>query len=134
MTARGIRNNNPGNLRPGKTPWRGQVGVDGGYCVFDTPENGLRALAMQLVIYQDKHGCRTVRDIITRWAPPEDNNDTEAYIAAVAAWLGVSDQQSIDLHDDLRLATLVSAIVQHENGSMPYTLAQVDGGVAEALA
>lgn len=134
MSTRGIRNNNPGNLRPGTSPWRGQIGEEGGYCIFDTPENGIRALALQLVIYQDKHKCKTVRDIIERWAPPEDNNDTEAYIAAVADWLGVIDEQPIDLHDELRLATLTRAIIQHENGSDPYTLAQVDGGIAEALA
>lgn len=134
MMTRGIRDNNPGNLRPGRTPWRGQTAVEDGYCVFDTPENGIRALAKQLLVYQDDHDCHTVRDIVGRWAPPEDHNDTAAYIAAVADQLGVDPDVAIDLHDALRLATLTQAIITHENGPDNYTLAQIDGGIAEALA
>lgn len=134
MVSRGFRNNNPGNLRPGKSPWLGQTSVDdGGYCVFDTPEHGLRALAMQLVIYQDKHNCQSVSDIITRWAPSNEN-DTAAYVKAVAEWLDVSAYAPINLHEQLRLATLIQAIVFHENGHDPYTLQQVDGAADAALA
>ncbi|HFX8036006.1 TPA: hypothetical protein ACIF5E_004931, partial [Escherichia coli] len=43
--ARGIRNNNPGNLEYSKTnPWVGQTGDDGRFAKFETPEHGIRAL------------------------------------------------------------------------------------------
>ena len=87
MDPRGIRNNNPGNIRYvlGITSTYARcTGQDeAGFCVFDTPEHGLEALARLLVRYQDKHGLKTIRGIINRWAPPVEN-ETTAYVAAVA--------------------------------------------------
>jgi hypothetical protein len=133
MTARGFRDNNPGNLRPGPTLWAGQTGSEGGYCVFDTPENGLRALALQLLIYQDKHSLTTIRGYITRWAPPNEN-DTAAYIKAVADHVGVDQDAPYDLHDPANLALITEAIVFHENGSQPYTDTQLAVAVNAATA
>ena len=81
MTARGIRNRNPGNIRwvDGITStYLGCVGSDAapgaqkdtGFCIFDTDAHGIQALAHLLLIYQDRHGLNTVRGVINRWAPP----------------------------------------------------------------
>ncbi|MCS1340536.1 hypothetical protein NX036_25235, partial [Escherichia coli] len=81
--ARGIRNNNPGNLEYSKTnPWVGQTGDDGRFAKFETPEHGIRALGRNLMSYQ-RQGIDTVSEIINRWAPPTDKNDTMSYIKAV---------------------------------------------------
>ncbi|MSH34709.1 hypothetical protein GKF49_25355, partial [Escherichia coli] len=64
--ARGIRNNNPGNLEYSKTnPWVGQTGDDGRFAKFETPEHGIRALGRNLMSYQ-RQGIDTVSEIINR--------------------------------------------------------------------
>src|SRR3569623_1819955 len=81
---RGRRNNIPGIIRKTATDWRGEVvGSDSAFETFATPEAGIRALAVLLRNYQRKYGLRTVRAIITRYAPPSENN-TESYVSAVA--------------------------------------------------
>lgn len=134
----GIRNNNPGNLRytPGNA-WLGQIGQVNGFCQFDTPANGLRALCKNLLTYQlDRRGippARTLEAIITRWAPPSEN-DTGAYIAAVVKEVGVAATTPIDLWSSpALLATLAEAIVRHENGQQPYDQATIRAQAARAL-
>jgi hypothetical protein len=113
--SRGYRNNNPGNLRTVKTnPWQGQIADDGGYGVYDTPENGTRALGHQLRAYATNYGIDTVTGIITRWAPASDNNNTAAYIGDVSTALSVNPDDSIDVEGEL--ADLAQAIARHENG------------------
>ncbi|PXZ95415.1 structural protein, partial [Pseudomonas aeruginosa] len=68
--------------------------------------------------YQDKHALRTIRQIISRWAPPSENN-TESYIRQVAARVGVAPDARIDVYDYRTMRTLVEAIVRHENGPGP---------------
>lgn len=131
---RGIRNNNPGNLRWGD-PWLGLVAqkdrTDRDFCQFQTPEYGLRAMAVVLRNYQLKHKLMTVNEIVRRWAPPSENN-TGAYIKSVAAALKVFPHDKVDLSNAATMTALVKAIIQHENGQMPYTDAQLKGGVTAA--
>lgn len=118
---RGIRNNNPGNLRWG-IGWNGLVPeaerTDPDFCQFTSAHFGLRALAMNLHNYQRRHGLKTVREMITRWAPPSEN-DTESYIRAVAEYMHVSANQDIDTSHVFMLLHMVRAIVMHENGFGP---------------
>lgn len=131
--ARGIRNNNPGNLEASSSnPWQGQTGSDGRFAKFETPEHGIRALGRNLLSYQ-RQGIDTVSDIINRWAPPEDNNDTGAYIQAVCAQLGVGPDQQINASDPQTLNALCAAIIKHENGNQPYSSDQISTGVNAAL-
>ncbi|EMA3752573.1 hypothetical protein U2U59_001430 [Salmonella enterica] len=131
--ARGIRNNNPGNLEYSKTnPWMGQTGDDGRFAKFETPEHGIRALGRNLMSYQ-RQGIDTVNEIINRWAPPTDNNDTAAYIKAVCEQLGVSADEPLDSSNPDTLKALCAAIIQHENGSQPYSDQQLTSGVSAAL-
>ncbi|MGS3118795.1 hypothetical protein [Escherichia coli] len=132
-SARGIRNNNPGNLEYSKTnPWVGQTGDDGRFAKFETPEHGIRALGRNLLSYQ-RQGIDTVSDIINRWAPPSDNNNTDAYIKAVCAKLGVTADQQLDASNPDTLKALCAAIIQHENGSQPYSDQQLSTGVSAAI-
>ncbi|MCU6683296.1 hypothetical protein M8320_14985 [Leclercia sp. H6W5] len=131
--ARGIRNNNPGNLEFSKSnPWSGQTGDDGRFAKFETPEHGIRALGRNLLSYQ-RQGIDTVNDIINRWAPPDDNNNTSAYIEAVCAQLGVTPDQPLDASNPDTLKALCAAIIHHENGSQPYSDQQLSAGVSAAI-
>lgn len=127
---RGIRNHNPFNLRPdSRWTWQGQAGVDngpgGGYLIFAAAQYGLRAGFINLANQQLKHGLRTVRAIISKYAPSSDNNDTAAYIAAVARALGVGPDAQLDLTDRATLTAFAAAVIKHENGQQPYTSAQL---------
>ncbi|MFU1067560.1 hypothetical protein ACM2K9_15805 [Escherichia coli] len=131
--ARGIRNNNPGNLEYSKTnPWVGQTGDDGRFAKFETPEHGIRALGRNLMSYQ-RQGIDTVSEIINRWAPPTDKNDTISYIKAVCEQLGVSADEPLDASNPDTLKALCAAIIHHENGSQPYSDQQLTAGVSAAL-
>ncbi|HDS2649760.1 TPA: hypothetical protein QID76_004703 [Klebsiella aerogenes] len=130
---RGVRNNNPGNLEASSSnPWVGQTGSDGRFAKFETPEHGIRALGRNLISYQ-RQGIDTVSEIINRWAPPTDNNDTAAYIKSVCAQLGVKADQPLDASNPDTLQALCAAIIKHENGSQPYSNEQLSTGVSAAL-
>lgn len=133
MTAPGIRNNNPGNLRPAALPWNGQTGSTDGFCTFDSPASGLRALGKNLLAYYDHHGLVTIRGIIGRWAPAAEN-DTASYIADVCQQTGFGPDDWLHLHEPSVLGAVMRAIVKHENGEQPYSDAEIDYAVARALA
>ena len=124
---RGIRNNNPGNIRKSADPWQGLADqqTDADFFVFTSPIYGIRALARTLIAYQDKHSLHTIRAIIGRWAPATENN-TEAYVKAVADDSGLDPDKTLDLHTYADLKPLVTAIIHHENGQQPYADAQID--------
>lgn len=125
---RGIRNNNPGNIRFDGTKWRGLRGSDGAFCIFETPDQGIRAMAKIIGTYARK-GVLSIEGIITRWAPPNENN-TEAYIASVCSAMR-RDRMHIVLLDDY--PDLITAIIHHENGQQPYSREQIVSGIAAAL-
>lgn len=147
MTARGIRNNNPGNIdfNP-RNDWVGQLGMEVGvskprFARFDEPENGVRALGKLLINYRGKDGMPgvggkgidTVLETVNRWAPSNEN-DTQAYAAAVAKRLGVKPTDPINIKDPATLRGMVLSIIIHENGGNPYKVAVIDEGVRRALA
>lgn len=134
MTApvpRGIRNNNPGNIRWG-SPWQGLVPVaeqtDKSFCQFVKPAWGIRALVRVLLTYQDKYSLRTIHDVICRWAPVSENNTT-AYIESVCSQTGFAPHQDLNLQDYATMLAMVKAIIQHENGVMPYSATELDEGL-----
>lgn len=121
MVARGIRNNNPGNIRKG-AKWQGLSAeqTDSEFCVFSQPEYGIRALCRILRTYQRKYGLRDVHSIINRFAPPVEN-DTESYIKSVCLKLDVTPETLIDLEEKGIMLNLLKAIIRHENGEQPYS-------------
>jgi hypothetical protein len=105
--------------------------------------NGIRALAKNLLAYQthsDGNGGRidTVREAISRWAPSEDHNDTEAYIALVCTVLECGQDDEFDFHDYAFLYWMAVAIGEQENGhdAFLHGVAEADivAGVNDALA
>ena len=71
-----------------------------------------------------------MRKLITRWAPPNENN-TDAYVNGVARSLGVAPDDPIRVEE--HLPALVVAIIQHENGQQPYPDEVIAAGVGMAL-
>jgi hypothetical protein len=132
--ARGIRNNNPGNIRHSNAHWQGMSvdQPDSSFITFNSPESGIRAMAVILLNYQRKHNLNNVQSIINRWAPPSENN-TRAYVNAVAHRCGVRPDQTIDLNNSMILGALVSAVILHENGSNPYDVDAIRRGVQQAV-
>ena len=134
MTSRGIRNNNPGNIR-WKDPWQGLVPedqrTDTAFCQFTKPEYGIRALCKILNAYYAKHKLNTIQGIISRWAPPEEN-DTDAYVHSVANVVGVDKDEHLLVSTYAVMLPLVKGIILHENGSQPYTKEVLDMGLSLA--
>jgi hypothetical protein len=116
MTARGVRNNNPGNLRHGPN-WQGlsPTQPDSAFSTFVDMEHGIRALLKNLRTYVQTHNLQTVRQIISRWAPKFENEFQENYIRGVAQDLGVDPDQKI-VGDFGQLLGIAKAIARHENG------------------
>ena len=99
-----IRNNNPGSLMPG-----------GKLAQYKSAEEGLQALDNNLKNY-GKKGVSTLADVISKWAPPSEN-DTNSYIAHVAKVTGLDPNQKIDLSNPLIRHQISAGIVQQENGT-----------------
>lgn len=111
---RGYRNNNPGNLRDQGISWKGLKGHDSkGFCIFDTPENGLRAMAINAAHLQSWHGANTLRKLGDLWAPASDNKGVGGYGVKLARQLGVDPDVDFDIKT--RWADVVKAIVRNEN-------------------
>ncbi|WP_252088749.1 structural protein [Pseudomonas sp. MWU13-3659] len=136
LLPRGVRNCNPGNIdfNPANN-WVGQIGKEpeGRFCIFDTPENGIRALGKLLQTYYNKHGLRTVAAIIKRWAP-EVENDTGAYVRTVAHRCGLGPSDPIkNIKNQQVLRGLVHAIIKHENANFEYPSDVFAEGLRRAL-
>lgn len=110
-STRGIRNNNPLNIRISSSPWSGKVipSSDKEFETFCTMEHGIRAAIKTIRTYVTKHGCTTMRDIIRRWAPPAENK-TDAYINAVYMESGIYPDDEIDIYDRHQMGNLIQAM------------------------
>ena len=130
---RGIRNNNPGNIKRSSTLWQGMAieQDDDVFITFKTPEYGIRAMVRLLITYKIKYGIKTIKSIITRYAPNSENN-TAAYIRAVAKQTGLDPDAEIDIGDFETAFPLIKAIIKHENGYQPYSDGQIIRGLALA--
>ncbi|MBE8595212.1 structural protein [Xenorhabdus sp. BG5] len=118
---RGIRNHNPGNIRHGDK-WQGlrDIQTDKSFCQFVAPAYGIRAMLKILRNYERKYGDNTIRQFISRWAPPNENN-TESYIAYVCQSVGIASSAVVDVENVATMSRLVKAIIQMENGQQPYS-------------
>ncbi|MGR2719599.1 hypothetical protein [Chromobacterium sp. W521] len=129
---RGIRNNNPGNLQfVGQTGAVKEGGAGGRFAVFNSPQAGLDAMAKQLKRYSNS-GLNSVSDIVQKWAPSSENN-TAAYVSAVAKRMGVSGSQSLDMSRPEVIRSLMDAMIVHENGNNPYSQKMLEASAASAV-
>lgn len=131
---RGILNNNPLNIRISNNPWKGKIipSKDKSFEQFDNSIDGIRAGAKLLSNYYRLHGLSTIKEIVTRWAPPTEN-DTNSYISDVCIHMDVGPDNKINLDDPTGMAELVMAIINHENGEQPYLVSDVMTAVKDAL-
>ena len=114
---RGERNNNPLNIRKvAGQHWRGEAlpqrgnrllgaerlgsasdggqGGEGAFCCFESMAYGIRAAFCLLRTYRNKYKANCICDIITRWAPPSEN-DTPAYIRNVCKLTGFGGKERL---------------------------------------
>ena len=125
-TPRGIRNNNPLNIRHSPSRWQGMAveQTDPSFVQFRNMAYGYRAACKLLQSYWQRFRKEgkpfTVRTIISRWAPPEDNNDTESYIRSVLLIGGLGGQEILFPPDNPlgyeRLERLLIAMTCVESG------------------
>ena len=110
--------NNPLNLRYNPSnSWKGQVGEVRGFCKFKNIAYGFRAAWRVLNNYL-KNGHNTIEKIISRWAPPKEN-DTENYIKFVCDDTLISRHmvlKNATLHDYWTLIMILRAMAKMESG------------------
>ncbi len=100
MLPRGIRNNNPLNIRQSNCKWVGLAKVqnDKQFCQFEAMEWGWRAAFVLLCrTYYALYHFYTIRSIVQRWAPRNDHNDTDAYIAHVCRLTGLDPDEALGI-------------------------------------
>lgn len=124
MSNRKIKRNNPLNIRYSElNKWQGLIGNENGFCKFETLGYGFRAAFVLLRNYY-RGGHRSIRQIITRWAPPIEN-PTENYIEFVSNKMqdlgydsyGVDFENSpLDLMNDMILIDLICVMACFETG------------------
>ena len=117
---RGIRNNNPLNIRRSKDKWKGlrAVQADAQFCQFETLEYGWRAAFYLLTrTYYHKYRLYTIRAIISKWAPPCENN-SKAYVENVSRLTGIDPDEPIGIPSErpARWIALGMAMAIQENG------------------
>ena len=121
MISRGIRNNNPLNIRRSKDQWQGmkKTQSDSSFCQFETFEDGWRAAFVLLTgTYYHKYRLYTIRAIVSKWAPPGENN-TEAYIRNVARLTGIGADEPLGIPSEhpARWMLVGAAMAIQENGT-----------------
>ncbi|EMA5186395.1 hypothetical protein U3D69_002704 [Salmonella enterica] len=101
------RFNNPVNLRYA-AGYETASTRNGKFAVFPSLDEGVLAAAKQLQIYGTK-GINNIHDIISKWAPSNENN-TKAYIGHVVNATGRSEFEKLNLNDTRTLAKLITAM------------------------
>lgn len=115
---RGIRNNNPLNIRIGNT-WLGETKepTDSEFEQFISVKYGLRAAFCILRRYIRRYHRDTIRKIVSSWAPASEN-DTEKYISFVAHEMMITADDTIRYEDEEKMCRLVQAMARMECGQV----------------
>lgn len=114
---RGLRNNNPGNIRKSNEVFQGEViiGKDRDFKQFKSMAYGYRAIFRILLNYEKLYKLTTIRKIIGRWAPENENN-TSAYIYLVSSYSGIPVDERIDFTDREQMIQIIAGMSKVENG------------------
>ena len=113
---RGLRNNNPGNIRKNSDVFQGEkTSSDKEFKQFKSMAYGYRAIFKILSNYYRNYKLDTIRKMIDRWAP-ENENDTDAYIKAVSDYAGIPADDPININDREQMIRIVGGMSKVENG------------------
>ncbi len=128
---RGIRNNNPGNIRNSEAnDWKGEEAKankkDQAFEEFETMAHGTRAMMKLLQKYQRTYNLHTVKELVERWAP-RNENDTSAYVRTVCREMQMPECCGVDLSDKGTMCALVDAMCYVENG-VHIPMADIEAG------
>ena len=87
-TTRGIRNNNPLNVRRGSS-WKGlsKFQNDKEFCQFESMVYGIRSALVVLRTYAYKYKINNLLSVINRYAPAKDKNNPSSYCYLVRTYL-----------------------------------------------
>ena len=126
--SRGLRNNNPGNIRRSKVHYKGEVrpSRDPDFKEFSTMAYGYRAVFVLLDTYRSRYGLTTIRQMLNRYAPPTENF-TEGYVRFVADYSGVMSDEVVDTRSEKDMIPIVAAMSKIENG-VAANIADVERG------
>lgn len=115
--SRGTDNCNPGNISRSRVRYKGEKhpSTDAAFKQFESMEWGYRAMFVLLDTYRLRYGLDTLRRMITRYAPPEENH-TAIYIDFVADLTGIGADEVIDTRSAKTMIPIVAAMSQMENG------------------
>ena len=126
---RGQRNHNPLNIRRSdRTRWLGQLRQqhDREFVQFQSDLFGFRAAFRILHTYITLHHLHTLQEIIYRWAPPEDGNNTVSYIATVSERSGIRPAERLEWGDQTALVAIVCAMAYVES-----RMTDIDVGIVQ---
>ena len=135
----GMRNNNPGNIKwNDSVKWDGSVGpsknLDEGtpQVVFNSPEMGMRAMALNLMNYQNKYHLDTISQIMSRYSP----SNAKAAIKNISDGSGIGPDEKINLNDPATLQKIMRAVLVQEQGDSNklYKDSMISKGISLATA
>ena len=114
---RGLRLNNPGNIRISQTKWQGEIipSADKSFKQFQSLAYGYRAIIKLVRNYFVFYDLNTIEKIINRWAPPHENK-TKAYIDFVCKDANIRVNTTIDVYNESMMCAIAGAISKMENG------------------
>ena len=113
---RRLSNNNPGNIRRNSDVFQGEkTSSDKEFKQFKSMAYGYRAIFNILSNYYRNYKLDTIRKIIGRWAPENENN-TNAYIKAVSDYAGIPADDPININDREQMIRIVAGMSKVENG------------------
>lgn len=115
---RGFRNNNPGNVKRSGDAWKGKISFsnskDSVFEQFTHIEYGIRCLFAIMRTYRNKHGIKTIKAFVQRFAPAVENNES-SYSAYLSQELGYSTTATLPDTKEFRIK-MAKAIIEYENG------------------
>lgn len=114
---RGIRNNNPLNIRHSSSKWQGMARrqSDRAFVQFTNRKYGYRAAFVLIRSYIGLHHANTIGKIIARWAPSSDGNNTQAYIQFVSQTSGIPADEPLRFSDQEKMVSIVRSMAQMES-------------------
>jgi len=115
-TTRGVRNNNPMNLRKGVAfQYQVENPNETAFMTFGKTWQGIRAGVLDITNDISK-GQNTLTKLINQYAPPTEN-DTTNYINTISKNLAIKPNDVLDRKNFDFMCNLVRSIIAMENGA-----------------